>query len=121
MDIRNVNPFPVSSDLFNAWTPTNTNTNVPSLNNTNFDAGSISDRFMQDASYLRLRNIAFGYDVPAKFLKQTFIKGCRFRIQGENILTWTKWRGFDPESFEESGTGSFPTPKVYTFGVDINF
>jgi TonB-linked SusC/RagA family outer membrane protein len=121
MDIRNVNPFPVSADLFNAWTPTNTNTNVPSLNNTNFDAGSISDRFMQDASFLRLRNISFGYNVPEKFLKKTFIKGCRLRIQGENVLTWTKWRGFDPESFEESGTGSFPTPRVYTFGVDINF
>ncbi|WP_396155232.1 SusC/RagA family TonB-linked outer membrane protein [Flavobacterium sp.] len=121
MDIRNVNPFPVSTDLFNAWTPTNTSSNIPSLFATNIDAGDISDRFLRDASFIRLRNISFGYDVPAKFLKQTFIKGCRFRIQGENILTWTKWKGFDPETFTTSGTGYFPTPKVYTFGVDINF
>jgi hypothetical protein len=121
MDIRNVNPFPVSNELFNAWTPTNTSSNIPSLNATNIDSGDLSDRFLRDASFVRLRNISFGYDVPAKFLKKTFIKGCRFRLQGENILTWTKWKGFDPETFTTGGTGYFPTPKVYTFGVDINF
>ncbi|MFZ4680694.1 MAG: SusC/RagA family TonB-linked outer membrane protein [Flavobacterium sp.] len=121
MDIRNVNPFPVSNELFNAWTPTNTSSNIPSLNATNIDAGDLSDRFLRDASFVRLRNISFGYDVPAKFLKKTFIKGCRFRLQGENILTWTKWKGFDPETFTTGGSGYFPTPKVYTFGVDINF
>lgn len=121
MDIRNVNPFPVSNELFNAWTPTNTASSVPSWNATNFDSADLSDRFLRDASFVRLRNVAFGYDVPAKFLKQTFIKGCRFRLQGENLLTWTKWKGFDPETFTTSETGYFPTPKVYTFGVDINF
>ncbi|MDI1316557.1 SusC/RagA family TonB-linked outer membrane protein [Flavobacterium sp.] len=121
MDIRNVNPFPVSNDLANAWTPTNTSSSIPSWDATNIDSGDISDRFLRDASFIRLRNLTVGYDVPAKFLKQTFIKGCRFRLQGENILTWTKWKGFDPETFTTSGTGYFPTPKVYTFGVDINF
>ena len=121
MDIRNVNPFPVSADLLNAWTPTNTITDIPSLNNTNFDSGSISDRFLMDSSYLRLRNISLGYNVPSKFLEQTFLKSIRFRLQGENLLTFTKWKGFDPESFETSTTGNFPLPKLYTFGIDINF
>lgn len=125
MDIRNIDPFPVSADLFNAWTPTNTGSDVPSLDATNYDAGGgasiLSDRFLRDASYIRLRNLSFGYNVPEKFLEKTFIKGCRLRIQGENILTFTKWKGFDPESFETGTTGYFPTPKVYTFGVDINF
>lgn len=121
MDIRNIDPFPVSADLFNAWTPSNTSSNIPSWGASNYDAGDISNRFLRDASYLRLRNLSIGYDVPAKFLKKTFIKGCRLRLQGENILTFTNWKGFDPESFETSTTGFFPTPKVYTFGVDINF
>jgi hypothetical protein len=121
MDIRNVDPFPVSADLLNAWTPTNTNTDVPSLSNTNFDSGSISDRFLRNSSYLRLRNISIGYNVPSKFLEKTFIKSVRFRLQGENLLTFTKWKGFDPESFETSTTGNFPLPRLYTFGVDINF
>jgi TonB-linked SusC/RagA family outer membrane protein len=121
MDARNVDPFPVSADLFNAWTPTNTNTDVPSLTNTNYDSGSISDRFLRNSSYIRLRNLSVGYNVPAKFLAKTFLKGVRFRVQGENLFTWTKWKGFDPESFETATTGNFPTPKLYTFGVDINF
>ena len=121
MDIRNVDPFPVSADLFNAWTPTNTNTDVPSLSNTNFDAGDISDRFLFNSSYLRLRNISVGYNVPSKYLEKTFLKSVRFRLQGENLLTFTKWKGFDPESFETSTTGNFPLPKLYTFGLDINF
>lgn len=121
MDIRNINPFPVSRDILNAWTPTNTNSSVPSLDNTNYDAGDISDRFLFDASYVRLRNLSVGYDVPAKFLEKTFIKGMRIRLQGENIWTITKWKGFDPESFRSNVTGYFPTPRLYTFGVDVNF
>ena len=121
MDIRSINPFPVSRDILNAWTPTNTNSSVPSLDNTNYDAGDISDRFLYDASYIRLRNLSIGYNVPAKFLEKTFIKSLRIRLQGENIWTITKWRGFDPESFRSNVTGYFPTPRLYTFGVDVNF
>ncbi|RXR22124.1 SusC/RagA family TonB-linked outer membrane protein [Flavobacterium stagni] len=121
MDIRNVDPFPVSTDVFNACTPTNTNTDVPSWTATNYDSGDISDRFLKDASFVRLRNLSIGYDVPAKFLEKTFIKGLKIKMQGENFLTFTKWRGMDPESFQASATGYYPTPRAYTFGVDINF
>ncbi|WP_182651495.1 SusC/RagA family TonB-linked outer membrane protein [Flavobacterium sp. SOK18b] len=121
MDIRNAELFAVSADILNAWTPTNTNTDVPSWNAANIDAADISDRFLQDASFIRLRNLGVGYSVPSKFLERTFMKSLRFRLQGENILTFTKWRGFDPETFRASTTGYFPTPKLYTFSVDINF
>ena len=121
MDIRNADLFPVSTDLFNAWTPNNTNTDVPALAATNFDAGDISDRFLRDASYVRLRNITVGYSVPNEFLNKTFLKQVRFRVMAENILTFTKWKGFDPESYVTSQTGYYPTPKIFTFGVDVNF
>jgi TonB-linked SusC/RagA family outer membrane protein len=121
MDIRNVDPLPVSRDILNAWTPTNTNTNVPSWNASNIDSGDLSDRFLLDASYVRLRNLSVGYNVPAKFLDKTFMKSIRFRLQGENLVTLTKWKGFDPESFRSSVTGYFPTPRLYTFGIDVNF
>lgn len=121
LDIRQAYTLPVSRDLIDAWTPTNTTSNVPSWDATNLDAGDISDRFLRDASYIRLRNLSFGYDVPAKFLTKTFMKSVRFRLQGENILTFTKWRGLDPESFKQTATGFFPTPKLYTFGLDVNF
>jgi len=121
LDIRNAELFPVSRDLFNAWTTPGQITDIPSWNATNLDSDSISDRFLQDASFVRLRNLTIGYDVPSKFLEKTFIKGIKFKLQGENILTFTKWRGMDPESFTASATGFFPTPKAYTFGVDVNF
>ncbi len=121
VDIRNVDPFPMSDDVFSAWTPGNTNTDQPSWDATNIDSSDISDRFIFDSSYLRLRNLSIGYNVPAKFLDKTFLKSVRFRLQGENLYTWTKWKGFDPESFESSTTGYFPTPRIYTFGIDVNF
>jgi TonB-linked SusC/RagA family outer membrane protein len=121
MDIRNVNPFPVSADILNAWTPTNVNSNIPSWGANNIDSGDLSDRFLLDASYVRLRNLSVGYSVPAKFLDKTFMKSVRFRLQGENLVTLTKWKGFDPESFRSSVTGYFPTPRLYTFGIDVNF
>jgi hypothetical protein len=70
MDIRNAELFAVSADILNAWTPTNTNTDVPSWNAANIDAADISDRFLQDASFIRLRNLGVGYSVPSKFLKK---------------------------------------------------
>ena len=121
MDIRNVDPFPISRDLLNPWTPTNTGSDVPSWDAANLDSQNISDRFLRDASYLRMRNISIGYSVPNKFLDNTFVKSIRFTLQGENLITVTKWKGFDPESFEETTTGYFPTPKIYTFGVNVNF
>ncbi|MDP2159709.1 MAG: SusC/RagA family TonB-linked outer membrane protein [Flavobacterium sp.] len=121
MDIRNANFFPVSTDLFNAWTPTNTETNVPRLNAANYDAGDISDRFLRSASYLRLRNLTVGYNVPARFLERSSINTIRLRVQAENYFTFTNWKGFDPESYVTSQTGYYPTPKILTFGLDVNF
>lgn len=121
MDIRNAGNFPVSNDLLNAWTPTNNLSNVPALAATNLDSQDISDRFLRDASYVRLRNITVGYNVPAKFLEKSFLKSVRFRVQAENFLTFTKWKGFDPESNVTGATGYYPTPKILTFGLDVNF
>jgi len=121
MDPRNASEFPVSTDLFNAWTPTNTNSSVPALGATNYISQGISDRFLRDASFLRLRNITVGYRVPQKFLDKTLIKGLNFRFIAENLLTFTTWKGFDPDSFVASQTGYYPTPRILSFGVDANF
>lgn len=121
MDIRNAAEFPVSLDLLNAWTSTNTLTDVPSLTATNYDLGDISDRFLRDASYVRLRNVSFGYSLPSKSLEKTGISSLKFRLQAENYLTFSKWKGFDPESYVNSQTGYYPTPKIFTFGMDIKF
>jgi hypothetical protein len=116
-----IGQFNVTDDLLNAWTTTNTNTNVPSLNASNLGLGNNSDRFLRDASYIRMRNVQVGYNVPQKFLKGTFMTSVSFTLQGENLVTFSKWDGFDVESSRTADVYQYPTPRLYTFGVDVKF
>ncbi len=120
-DVGNIGQFVVGSDMLNAWTPTNTNTNVPSLSATNLGAGDLSDRFLRDASFVRLRNVQIGYNVPKKYLGNSFITDLSFTLQGENLYNFTKWQGFDPESDRRADQSQYPTPKLYTFGLQVKF
>ena len=120
-DTGSIGQFVVSSDMLNAWTPVNTNTSVPSLNASNLGLDDLSDRFLKDASYIRIRNIQVGYNVPQRFLDKTFIKSLSFTLQGENLYNFTKWNGFDPESNRAEDYASYPTPKLFTFGLDVKF
>lgn len=119
----NIGVFPVTTDLLNAWTPTNTNTDVPVVSDiTGADyASTFSDRFLKDASYVRLRNVTLGYNFGKDMLRGTPISQLRVYAQAENFLTWTKWRGFDVEGGVSSNQGGFPTPRVVTLGVDVQF
>ena len=119
--VGNIGQFRVSDDMLNAWTPTNTNTDVPRLNASNLGLGDTSDRFLRDASYIRMRNVQVGYNVPQKFLQNTFMTAVSFSLQGENLLTFSKWKGFDVESSRTNDNYQYPTPRLYTFGVDVKF
>lgn len=121
MDSDNLGAFPVSSDLTRAWTPNNVYTDIPSLSTTNSASIGMSDKFLRDASYLRLKYASIGYNVPKNFLERTAISNAKVYVQAENFLTWTKWRGFDPESNAASTFGGYPTPRVFSFGVDVSF
>ncbi len=121
-DPTQLGTFPVTNDLLNAWTPTNTNTNVPSLTadaaNLSY-ADNYSDRWLRDASYIRLKVFTFGYNFPAKSLEKTGIGSLRIYSLFENYMTWTKWRGLDPENAGSSNQGGYPAPKTVSFGLDI--
>ncbi|WP_157759857.1 SusC/RagA family TonB-linked outer membrane protein [Chryseobacterium piperi] len=121
MDPSNLGTFNVSRDLLNAWTPNNRNTDVPALNAANLAADVNSDRFLVNASYVRLRNAQLGYRLPKSVIQGTFIKDLSIILQGENIYTWTKWRGFDPESSRNADLYQYPTPRTYTLGVNVKF
>ncbi len=110
----------VTADLLNAWTPTNTNTNVPSMFMTNQIFGDTSTRFLRDASFVRLKNVVFGYSVPKEMLGSN-IKGLKVFIQGENLLTFTKWKGYDPEPLFARSISVYPNMKTATFGVTVDF
>lgn len=119
----NIGVFPVTRDLLSAWTPNNTNTDVPVVTDiTGADYSStFSDRFLKDASYVRLRNVTLGYNFGKDILGNTPISQVKLYIQAENFFTWTKWRGFDVEGGFSSNQGGFPTPRVATVGIDVQF
>ncbi len=116
----NIGQFNVSSDLLNAWTPTNAGSNIPSLT-ADLAYNSTSDRFLRDASYLRVRNAQIGYTFPQSLLENTFVKRMSVFVQGENLYTWTKWQGYDPESNRGSDQNQYPSPRAFTLGFDVTF
>ena len=120
-DPSNIGTFNVTDDLLNAWTPTNTNTQVPALKAANYAAADDSDRFLRDASYIRLRNVQLGYKIPKRFIEKTFFKDVTLNVQGENLFNITKWRGFDPESDRNADVYQYPTPRIITLGLDLKF
>lgn len=113
--------FNVSKDLLNAWTPTNTSSNVPSLTAQNRNYQDGSDRFLVEASYLRLRNLQVGFDIPKNVLSGTFVRNMTVMLQGENLVHFSKWKGFDPESTRSADQYGYPTPRIITLGLDVQF
>ncbi len=116
----NIGQFRLSRDIQRAWTPDNRITDIPALGLTNLALQSNSDRFLRDSDYIRLRNATIGYGLTEKQLKGTGLEGLRFFISGENVFTLTEWRGFDAESTVNTSR-RFPTPSIYSLGVEINF
>ena len=81
-----------------------------------------SSKDIEDASYVRLRNITIAYNFPERYLQKVKgIKGVKFYLQGQNFATWTKFTGFDPEDDNNIASYEYPTPKIVTFGVDVKF
>lgn len=111
--------------LLNRWTPDNTVTDVhKAIEN---PAVTISDRFVEDGSYIRLKSISLGYGLPQKQLTKIKIKAARIYISGSNLLTWTNYTGYDPEvntngqNSISSGMdrGAYPTAKSIVAGISI--
>jgi TonB-linked SusC/RagA family outer membrane protein len=81
-----------------------------------------SSKDIQDASFVRLRNLNVRYEIPQAVLsKIKFATGISVYAQGQNLLTWTKWRGFDPEDNNNIAAFEYPASRVYTVGINVNF
>ena len=109
-----------TGNLLNAWTPNNTNTNAPSLTAANLSFADYSNRFLRDASFLRLKNVTFGYSLPKSLLGDN-LKEVKLYVLAENILTFTKWQGYDPEPLFASSGSVYPNLKTVSLGVNVSF
>jgi hypothetical protein len=77
---------------------------------------------LEDASFLRFRNLTVAYQIPKIQISGTqIIKGARFYIQGQNLAIWSPWTGLDPEDSNNISLNEYPNPKMFVAGLDINF
>ncbi|WP_281310067.1 SusC/RagA family TonB-linked outer membrane protein [Flavobacterium flavigenum] len=121
----------VSTQALDAFEPgTNENTDVPriTLNDPNGN-GRISNRFVEDGSYLRIQNVSLSYDLPDRMFENTILTKVRLYVNVQNLYTFTKYSGFDPalgnldQNITLSGIdlGRYPVPRVTSAGVNIEF
>lgn len=113
------------------WTEDNRDAYFPRLraymaNNENNELGVANDKYLQDASYLRLKTLTFGYTIPSKLTKKICIDKARVFFSGQNLMTFTNlYECFDPEAINNinnNGAGFvYPIQRTLTFGLDINF
>ncbi|MCZ4222446.1 SusC/RagA family TonB-linked outer membrane protein [Pedobacter rhodius] len=82
-----------------------------------------STRYLENGSYLRLRNVTLGYNVPANFAKKLYLQNARIFVSGDNLWTLTRFSGTDPEVDLASGDSSikYPTSRKFMFGINISF
>lgn len=83
---------------------------------------NFTSKDIQDASYMRLRNLKVNYSVPvASLFKKPIFKSIDIFAQAENLFTWTTWRGLDPENSAQYGRFEYPNARKYTAGINLNF
>ena len=116
-------------DQMNYWTPENTNTDIPQPRFYAENGSSPSSRYIQDGSYFRLKNVVLSYNLPGEFVKKYAMQKARLFITATNLLTLTKYNGYDPEintTFAgnyQLGTDFYTSPqaKTITFGINVGF
>ena len=114
-----VGRFNMSRDVLRAWTPTNTITDMPAYNSSNRTAYT-SDRFQRNADYLTLRFASLSYDFKPSLLAGTGIKNLNLFVNGENLLTFSEWRGFDVVA-RSSSSLIYPNPRTISIGLNATF
>lgn len=126
-NINNTPLFNQFESYNNRWTPENTGSTLFRTGGAG-PSGRYSSRTIEDGSYLRLKTVSLGYNLPAKLMTRMKMSNIRLYISAQNILTWTKYSGLDPEistynnvltpGFDWSG---YPQARTFTFGVNAKF
>ncbi len=130
--ISQIDPNATGATNWRNYHVTNTGTDQPristsSASNQNY---RMSDKYVEDGSYIRLQNISFAYSLPKHILERTnFFTNVKVYINLQNVYTWTKYKGYDPEVGSLYGQalyngidyGRYPSPKIYTVGLNFSF
>ena len=110
-------------DRWSADDPTNQNVFYPRLQygaTANENNTKTSTWWQKDVSFLRLKQLTVAYNLPKTWLHKTFIKNARIYVMGTNLLTFSKFKLWDPELNTNNGT-SYPNSRTYSIGMNVNF
>jgi len=125
--------FNAGTEVLDAWTPTNTDTDIPrAISGDPNQNARTSDRFSEKGSYLRLKTLTIGYTIPMSALTNGNVTNVRFYASGQNLFTLTNYDGYDPEIGAYNGNGitllnngidygMVPSPRTILGGIQINF
>lgn len=113
-------------DMFNRWTPANTNTTIPKLSyqtqSQTINNGNYVDYFLTSASYFSLRNVTLGYTLPSAWMKKANIERLRIYVTGDNIWLLSKRKGLDPRMYFTGSTNfSYSALSTYSIGLNLTF
>lgn len=111
----------MTSDQLDRWTVDNQSGSVPRANSNNLDRMLQSSRLMQDGSFLRLKAATLAYDFPQAWMQKIKLNSLRLYVSGENLLTWTNYKGADPESPGSGYDETYPNARGVSFGLSISF
>ena len=104
--------------LYDRWKKTGDITDIPRYGVT----AQLDDRFLENSSFLRLKNLTLAYALPQSLLNKThFFTSARVYLQGQNLFTWTGFTGLDPEVASNVYRAQYPASRQFTLGIDISF
>lgn len=115
------------AEVADRWSETNASNKVPKYNG--YVTNDVYSRFVEDGSFLRLKNLTLGYVIPQKWTRKAYISRLRVYATGQNLFCWSGYSGYDPEVNMASANpmtpgldwGAYPKSRVFTFGIDIQF
>jgi hypothetical protein len=115
--------------VMDRYTSTNTSGSLPRYNPYNSNNLRISDRYIENGSYLRIQNISLGYNLPKSIISKARLANAKVYISVQNLYTFTKYKGYDPElgAFNNNVTnmnidyGHYPNPRTITVGGNFEF
>ena len=117
------------STVLNRYSASNPNGTLPRYNQWHNNNNRISDRYIEDGSYLRIQNVALGYSLPKSLISKVKVSNARFFVSVQNLYTFSNYSGYDPElgatnnniRFMNIDNGHYPVPRTFTIGTNIEF
>lgn len=115
--------------VLDRYTENNTGASIPRYNEWHENNIRISDRYIEDGSYLRIQNVSLGYNIPKTIASKIEANSVRVYVSAQNLKTFTKYTGYDPElgainnkaTFMNIDNGRYPVPRTFTIGANIEF